>query len=346
MPVADPTACSSSAVFPIPASPRSGPWSGIPPCSEWAGGVSLDPWTRHARANCLIANGGGSKTPWPRSIATVRSKAQIASSRETGTRRISTKTSSMRVGGRSFARSRPPWGELRRGWKRARTASRWTAVSRSPTPGWKLCRSLSGRSKRTSATDADDVMSSTREMLAASPVAFDLDLDAVAEAVDRSLAALQACTSCSDASLAEDDVADAEAGLGPVSPAVSPASTLRHGRHRTLTASHAELSVLRGLLTSACGRAPNVPRNASAMPLTIATAPARRQPGGERLQRPPGRRGVPGAGEALGTRRASARTEDELATEPARSGGQHLGPRIEAAAARRIGDDAHGYGTR
>src|SRR6185312_16141109 len=44
-------------------------------------------------------------------------------------------------------------------------------------------------------------------MLEASPVQIDLGLDAVAAAVDACMISAQACTSCANSSLAEDDVA-------------------------------------------------------------------------------------------------------------------------------------------
>jgi hypothetical protein len=46
-----------------------------------------------------------------------------------------------------------------------------------------------------------------RDMLEASPVQIDLGLDAVAAAVDACMISAQACTSCANSSLAEDDVA-------------------------------------------------------------------------------------------------------------------------------------------
>ena len=51
-------------------------------------------------------------------------------------------------------------------------------------------------------------MSDTREMLEASPTATPLGADQVADAIDACLACLQACTSCADEDLAEDEVED------------------------------------------------------------------------------------------------------------------------------------------
>jgi hypothetical protein len=51
-------------------------------------------------------------------------------------------------------------------------------------------------------------MTFTRDMLEASPVRIDLGLDDVAAAIDASLACEQACTSCANECLAEDDVVE------------------------------------------------------------------------------------------------------------------------------------------
>ena len=49
-------------------------------------------------------------------------------------------------------------------------------------------------------------MTFTKAMLEASPVRIDLDLDDVANAIDASAACEQACTSCANANLGEEDV--------------------------------------------------------------------------------------------------------------------------------------------
>lgn len=49
-------------------------------------------------------------------------------------------------------------------------------------------------------------MTYTKEMLNAFPTSIPLDVDEVAEAIDACLNCAQACTSCADADLAEDDV--------------------------------------------------------------------------------------------------------------------------------------------
>ncbi len=51
-------------------------------------------------------------------------------------------------------------------------------------------------------------MTVTREMLDAAPVPIELGAEAVAAAIDACLVCAQACTSCSNSSLAEPDVAD------------------------------------------------------------------------------------------------------------------------------------------
>jgi hypothetical protein len=50
-------------------------------------------------------------------------------------------------------------------------------------------------------------MTLVRDMLEASPVASELPIDAVAAAIEACLASQQACVSCADSDLAEDDVA-------------------------------------------------------------------------------------------------------------------------------------------
>ena len=50
-------------------------------------------------------------------------------------------------------------------------------------------------------------MTLSRDMLEASPVASELDVDAVSAAIDACLASQQSCVSCADSDLAEDDVA-------------------------------------------------------------------------------------------------------------------------------------------
>src|SRR5260370_11773551 len=54
-------------------------------------------------------------------------------------------------------------------------------------------------------------MTATREMLDASPSAVPLGVAEVAAAIDACLNCLQACTSCADADLVEDDVAEMRA---------------------------------------------------------------------------------------------------------------------------------------
>ena len=49
-------------------------------------------------------------------------------------------------------------------------------------------------------------MTVAREMLEASPVGIELGLEATADAIDACLTSSQACTSCADSSLAEQDV--------------------------------------------------------------------------------------------------------------------------------------------
>jgi hypothetical protein len=51
-------------------------------------------------------------------------------------------------------------------------------------------------------------MSFAREMLETSPATIEFEISAVATAIDGSMHAAQACTSCVDACLAEDDVAE------------------------------------------------------------------------------------------------------------------------------------------
>jgi hypothetical protein len=51
-------------------------------------------------------------------------------------------------------------------------------------------------------------MTDTREMLEASPIPVTLDVAEVAAAIDACLNCVQACKSCGDADLAEEDVAD------------------------------------------------------------------------------------------------------------------------------------------
>lgn len=51
-------------------------------------------------------------------------------------------------------------------------------------------------------------MTDTREMLETFPTPIPLDLDQLAAAIDACLNCLQACTSCADADLGEDDVED------------------------------------------------------------------------------------------------------------------------------------------
>ena len=51
-------------------------------------------------------------------------------------------------------------------------------------------------------------MTVARDMLEASPVPISLGLDAVAEAVESCMISAQACASCANSSLAEDDVAE------------------------------------------------------------------------------------------------------------------------------------------
>jgi len=57
-------------------------------------------------------------------------------------------------------------------------------------------------------------MTSTREMLEASPAQVAFDLNDVVEGIDRCLAAVQACTSCADSSLAEDEMAEMRDCIG------------------------------------------------------------------------------------------------------------------------------------
>jgi hypothetical protein len=51
-------------------------------------------------------------------------------------------------------------------------------------------------------------MSFAREMLDASPATIEFDLEEVAAAIDASMHGAQACTSCADSCLAEEDVAE------------------------------------------------------------------------------------------------------------------------------------------
>ena len=51
-------------------------------------------------------------------------------------------------------------------------------------------------------------MTFSREMLEASPVAIELGAEATAAAIDACLTSAQACTSCANSSLAEEDVAE------------------------------------------------------------------------------------------------------------------------------------------
>jgi uncharacterized membrane protein len=51
-------------------------------------------------------------------------------------------------------------------------------------------------------------MTLARDMLEASPVASELPVEAVAAAIDASLASQQSCVSCANSDLAEDDVAE------------------------------------------------------------------------------------------------------------------------------------------
>ena len=49
----------------------------------WRGAVACAPWTPNAPASCSPRNAPGSRTRWPRSSATARSRATTASSRAT-----------------------------------------------------------------------------------------------------------------------------------------------------------------------------------------------------------------------------------------------------------------------
>jgi hypothetical protein len=57
-------------------------------------------------------------------------------------------------------------------------------------------------------------MSHTREMLDAGPGPGNLDPDELAAAIDACLDCVQSCTSCADADLAEDDVAELRTCIG------------------------------------------------------------------------------------------------------------------------------------
>jgi hypothetical protein len=118
-------------------------------------------------------------------------------------------------------------------------------------------------------------MTLAREILEASPAATDLGVEAVADAVGAWLAAAQACTSCADASLGEEEVETLRRCVALAHNCADLCTTTLRLLSRPFASDHL---VTHRFLGPASGRARPVQGSATGMPLIIATAPSAPRP--------------------------------------------------------------------
>ena len=172
--------------------------------STGLGRTRLGAWILSELASCSHASARASRSHLRLWTVTARWREINASSPGNGIRKTSTRTSSTRAGVRICAPSWPRSSAPKPGSRTAPTGCRSRAASRFRTaPGGVADRRADDRRGK----PLPRTVTVARDMLDASPVPINLGVEAVAAAIDACMVSAQACTSCANSSLAEDDVA-------------------------------------------------------------------------------------------------------------------------------------------